>query len=158
MSQNPYAPPTARVEDIEVPIDPNAPRKRPVLVWIICIWIWLGLVSTPFGFYVTFSSDVPELAPARAFYAALSPLYWLWMSIGFVVSAVFSIQLFRLRRSSFTLGVAMLALTVLNTILMPTPPVAAGGDMTWLGVAIAISFYALAVAYLWRLRRKGVLR
>jgi hypothetical protein len=158
VSENPYAPPTARVEDIEAPVDSNAPRKRPVLVWIFCLWIWLGLVTTPFGLYITFTSDMPELASVRAFYSGLSPTYWIWMAAGFVLSAVFSVQLFRLRRSAFAFGVAMFALTVLNSVFMPMPPAAAGSGMSWFGVVIGLGFYALAVAFLWRLRRKGVLR
>jgi hypothetical protein len=158
LSGNPYAPPTAKVEDIAAPTDPNAPRRRPVLVWVICVWIWFGLVSTPLGFYWVLTSDAPEFAAARAYYAELSTLTWLLMAVALVLSLVMSIHLFRLKRVAFTLAVAQLALGVFNAIVMPEVPTEQDAPSYWIGAASGIVFYVLVVIYLRHLRRKNVLR
>lgn len=158
MSQNPYAPPTAKVEDIEAPVDPNAPRKRPVLVWIICLWTWFGLVSTPISLYWIVTSDAPQLTPMRGYYATLGPLLWVLFAIAILLSLAMSIQLFRLKRVAFTLATVQLTLGVVNAIVMPTPPTPQGTSAAWISVGAGIGFYLLVVLYVGYLRRKNVLR
>ena len=154
-SVNPYAAPQAALDDLTEP----GTARRPRWVWVITVFLAFGIV---FGAIGSIASLIgvggPETAAATQH---LVPLDHAMGLVNIAISAVAAVQFFRLRRQAFGLFVAAFALGLLyfsgSLLLRPSYremfDIAAILSMTvgWL-VNIAI------IAYVWKLRERGILR
>jgi hypothetical protein len=151
---NPYAPPTSPVDTGEV-----GPPRRPFLVWVIAAIDVLGSVWTLYIVYLAASGRLPLPAEVRAYYDSLGAFDYTLTGLTAALNCVGGIQLFRLRTSALRLLAAAFGVSILSLLYQAVTgalpallATSAVGVMFSLGLALAI------LAYVYRLKKRGVLR
>jgi hypothetical protein len=153
---SPYAPPQATLAD-----PAQGPPGRPVMVWVICVFLGFGIV---FGATSTIAllAGRPiggqEAALATAHLKPMDPIFSLLMS---GLSGLAVVALFRLKGSALPLFLAALGLGAASLLLngLLRPEYRAVLDRAGLASLIIGWGINLAIlAYVWRLRTRGVLR
>jgi hypothetical protein len=156
MEKNPYAAPRAAVSDV-------TPERqgRPVLVWVITIFMAVGLVGT----VVTTGAALlgspiggPDAAEAMK---VLGPLDHLWTLIITAVSAFTYVELFRLKRRALPLLLALFVLgiaTVAANLGLRPAYRAMFEETGYWPLLVGWVINLAIIGYVWRLRVKGVLK
>jgi hypothetical protein len=157
MQNDPYAPPTAPVAEIE---DPLATPRRPKWVWVIAVLYVFGGLWSLFITTMMHSGAIRTPPEARAYYDSLSTLDYTLTFLTTALNVIGGILLFRLRAKAL----AFLAAAVVSSLLtllyqsftgalgrMLSGP---GGYGLFVGISVALA----VIAYVHRLKVKGVLR
>jgi hypothetical protein len=156
MPDNPYAPPSASVED-----QPESPGKRPLWIWVVFIFVCFGIVSGFISTMMVLSGRVVPDAGTAAYVASLTWGDHILTLISYGLYLAAAITLFGLRAVAPKLFGAHLGLTLLVMAyhLVAKPGYAelfrgpgAVGLVSGLAINVAIVLYSL------RLRQGGVLR
>jgi hypothetical protein len=157
MQNDPYAPPSAPVAEID---DPSAPPRRPTWVWVISILYVLGGLWSLFITTMMHSGTVPTPPEARAYYDALSVVDYTLTFLTTALNVIGGILLFRLRAKAFVFLTAAVVSSLLTLVYqsftgslgrMIAGP---GGYGLFIGISVALA----VIAYVHRLKVKGVLR
>jgi hypothetical protein len=153
---NPYAAPRATVTDVT-----PEQRRRPVLVWIICIFVAIGIlggVASTIALLAGRPFGGAEVAQQLSY---LSPLDHVGTLILSALSAFAYIELFRLKRralpwAAWTFGLNVVVVLA-NLAFRPAyRAILDGGGLISIGVSWAVTL--AIVGYIWRLRVNGVLQ
>jgi len=163
--------PLAQIPGMVVAGEPivEAPQKRPVLVWIICLLCFTCLPFSLISMVITptiIASSKASLPEAQQHYFASLGFFnhYLPQTINFILILVWSIQLFRLKKNSiyFFLGSLGLGLIMLLVNIFGTNWLASVEGYAIIGaiagMIIAWFLNALLLYYNWYLIKKGVLR
>ena len=152
---NPYAPPRAPVADTG-----EGKHGRPVMVWVISLFLGFGVVFGSIGSIALLAGHPiggEEAARAMAHMTALDHFFALFMS---AISAWALVALFRLKRSAlpvflvaFGLGMASV---LLNSLFRPEYRALFDGPGLY-SLAAGWLINLAILAYVWRLRVRGVL-
>jgi len=156
MEKNPYAAPRSAVSDV-------TPERqgRPVLVWIITIFMALGVVGgvlSTVALLVGSPIGGPEVAEQLKY---LGPLDHIGTLIIAALSAFAYVELFRLKRRALPLIAATFGLNAVVVLanLAFRPAYRAILDQGGLITIVVSWVITLAIiGYVWRLRAKGVLK
>jgi hypothetical protein len=156
MEKNPYAAPRAAVDDV-VP----EKRSRPILVWVITIFMGLGVVGTTVTSIAALSGTPiggPDVAAQLAFF---HPLDHLTSLVSALLAAVSAVELFRLKRRALPFFVGSLAVTAVvvcgSLALRPAYRAILENGGGWM-IAVGWTINFAILAYVWRLHAKGVLQ
>src|SRR5690242_12170112 len=98
MQNDPYAPPSAPVAEID---DPSAPPARPKLVWVIAAVYVLGGAWSLFITMMMRSGAIPTPPEARAYYESLGAVDYTLTFATTALNVIGGILLFRLRARAF---------------------------------------------------------
>ena len=159
MEQNPYAAPRAAVKD-------HGPEKRsrPVLVWIITLFMAFGVIS---GIATSLLAllGTPLGGAAAADYMksmGIGPADHVYTIVVMAACAVGYIDLFRLKRRALPILLALLAVGIAYAIFKAAinPAYRAmfdNGPALW-SMAAGWAINLAIIGYVWWLRRKGVLQ
>jgi hypothetical protein len=159
VENNPYAAPRAAVSDLT----PERPG-RPVLVWIISLFMAFGVVGgIVSSLAALIGTPIGGAETARYMTSVgIGPLDHAWSLVLMALSAVAYVDFFRLKRRSLPLLAALFAAAIAYSIVkagfsagyrgMMTNPPGLWTVLAGWGVNLAILVYA------WRLRAKDVLR
>jgi hypothetical protein len=152
---NPYATPKTPVAD-------GAPDgRRPVLVWIITIYMLFGVVAGVVGSYLLFTGKLPMADPAqRAYLESFGAADFALSVITGGVYAAAAVYLFRLRKKALNLFIAHMILSLSTTayhMLDPNYRAFMAGTGT-VGAAVGWAVTLAVIFYVYRLRRRGILR
>lgn len=134
-------------------------NKRPTLVWVISIFLFLSAAWTLFSFFLIFSGAVPLDAASQAYFASIGFFDWLVTGAIFALNLSAAIALFMLRKVAVNLFIGAFAINILSTVVTVfrtnwTEALGSSGLLGVLigwGIALAIIFYARSLA------QKGVL-
>ena len=157
MQNDPYAPPSAPVAEIE---DPSAPPRRPTWVWVISILYVLGGLWSLFITTMMHSGAFPTPPEARAYYDSLSVVDYTLTFLTTALNVIGGILLFRLRAKAFVFLTGAVVSSLLTLVYqsftgslgrMIAGP---GGYGLFIGIGVALA----VIAYVHRLKVKGVLR
>jgi hypothetical protein len=156
MEKNPYAAPRAAVSDV-------TPERqgRPVLVWVITIFMAIGVVGVVVSTVaLLLGSPIggPEAAEATK---ALGPLDHLWTLITTAVSVFAYVDLFRLKRRALPLLLALFVLgiaTVAANLGLRPAYRAMFEETGYWPLLVGWVINLAVIGYVWRLRAKGVLK
>lgn len=134
-------------------------NKRPALVWVISVFLFLAAAWTLFSFYLVFSGVVPLDAASQAYFASIGFFDWLVTGAIFALNLSAAISLLMLRKIAVNLFIGAFAINILSTVVTAFRTnwtEALGGSglfgvlIGW-GIALAIIFYARDLA------KKGIL-
>ena len=147
-----------------VPQPPPPPVGRPVLVWVICIFYFigipLGILSAILLAALLASGSVPIPKAQQHFLHSLSYVHYCTKALNYALVLTWAILLFRLKRQSLYFLLASLALAALTLIysVFAKDWFAAAGVLGLFLVAVGWAFNFALLYYNWHLFRKGVLR
>jgi hypothetical protein len=157
MQNDPYAPPSAPVAEVD---DPSAPPRRPKWVWAISIVYVLGGLWSLFITTMMHSGTLPTPPEARAYYDSLGGVDYTLTLLTTALNVMGGVLLFRLRAKAlvFLAAAVVSSLTTLayQSITGSLARIIAGPG--GYGVFIGISVALAVIAYVHRLKVKGVLR
>jgi hypothetical protein len=139
--------------------DRQAPgRKRPIGVWIICIYFTISLIFTIYSFWAVLSGAIELDAEMEAYFQSLRPLDYALSTVTGVISLAFIVMLFRLKRPALPLFGLSFALMIVSW-LMQTEWAALAENYAGIiaGGLTSLLVNALILLYVYRLDRKGVL-
>ena len=134
-------------------------RRRPIGVWVICLFYALSAVWSLFSFTVVLSGAIPLNPAQHEYLASQTNLDWFLLVVSGVLGLSASVSLFLLRRVAIALFSVNFALGVILTIYQSVRTnllEAAGGPsivgmlLGWL-IAVAVILYARMLA------KRGVL-
>jgi hypothetical protein len=153
---NPYAPPRAEVADTE-----QAKPGRPAMVWVISIFLGLGVIGATVSGIAALAGRPLGGEAAAQYVKELGPADHVFQLITTAITALGVVALFRLKRYApallvvpFVLGAAMFALNVAFRPSYRAMFDQAGGYWALLvGWAINLAI----IGYAWRLRARNVL-
>ncbi len=155
---NPYAAPRAAVDDV----GEEHKRGRPGLVWVITIFMGLGIVAGTFTTIAALLGNPVGGEEAAARLKHLGPLDHVFSLVVTAISAFATVALFRLKRYAFPLLVTVFVLgvaaLVVNGLLRPEYRSAFEQAGYWWGLLIGWIINLAIIVYVWRLRAKGLLR
>jgi len=158
MENNPYAPPRAAVEDVAA-----AKAGRPVLVWVITIFMGFGMVTGIVSNLLALNGT-PIGGDAVAAYfksVGVGPFDHAWGLVVTAISAFAFADLFRLKRRALPILAALFAAGVayVGVKLALTPAYRTLFDNlgTLWSVVGGWALNLGIIGYVWRLRAKGVL-
>ena len=151
---NPYATPAAPVDTGDA-----GPPRRPFLVWVIAAIYVVGGVWTVFIVYMIASGTYPMPPHVSEYYDRLGTVDHLITGILASLNFGGGVQLFRLRASALRLLAIALGVSVLQLLYQTATGALSvlfhsSGISIFFSVAIAI----LILAYVYRLKKRGVLR
>ncbi len=153
---NPYAAPRAAVDDVG-----EEKRGRTALVWVITIFMGIGVVGGAVSTIAALLGSPIGGAEAAEYTKHLTAVDHIFALVGSAIGAFATVALFRLKRYALPLFVAMflLGIAVFAFNILLRPEYQALFEMTgywglWVGWAVNIA----VIAYIWRLRVKGVLQ
>ncbi|MDJ0850632.1 MAG: hypothetical protein QNK04_19845 [Myxococcota bacterium] len=151
---NPYTPPEA-----DLTHGAEAPR-RPALVWVLTIWYWLAAVGSFVTLPLFLSGTIPIPEPQRTFIQDSSALYTVQTLGSGALCLAFATALFRLRAAALALFIAVLLFGLASTAIAVTDDqwFAAMGSMGLASTAISWVIQLAILAYVLRLKKRGVLR
>src|SRR4051794_32950773 len=115
MQNDPYAPPSAPVAEIEEPL---ATPRRPNWVWVIAVLYVLGGLWSLFITTMMHSGAIPTPPAAPAYYDSLSTLDYTLTFLTTALNVIGGILLFRLRAQ----GLVFLAGAAVSSLLRPVSP------------------------------------
>lgn len=156
MTTNPYAPPRAPLADPE-----PGKRGRPAMVWVISLFLGFGVVFGAISTIALLAGHPIGGEPTARAAAHLTVLDHLSALVMAALSAGAVVSLFRLKRSALPLFGGVFALGLASLLLNASfrPAYRAMFEGPGLYSAAAGWLINLAIlAYVWRLRARGVLR
>jgi hypothetical protein len=141
----------------------HGPRKRPILVWIICLFFFIcssfGLFLLVF-FLLRGSGDIPSGQNQGQPHEALTVLDYLLSGLTVLLGISGSVYLFILRRPALYLFGGLFLFNLLNCInqdVFENEP-AATGSTGFVTILVAVSIDLAVFLYVWRLWATKVLR
>jgi hypothetical protein len=149
MSQNPYAPPLADVNS-ELP----RTRRRPALVWVICLLCIFGVVVALSSVYLVTRGSLRISSPAENFYQKFGALNYFGVLVSGLLCLLLAISLFRLKKSAFYYAFLLFVANTVKTIAYFSQLHAMGQSAVRLVLGPCVTL--LIVWYVWHLRRRGV--
>ncbi len=153
---NPYAAPRAAVDDVG-----EDKRGRTVLVWIITLFMGIGVVGGAVSTIAALLGSPLGGAEAAQYTKHLTAVDHIFALIGSAIGAFATVALFRLKRYALPLFIAMflLGIVVFAFNILLRPEYKALFEMTgYWGLLAGWAVNIAIIAYIWRLRAKGVLR
>jgi len=151
---NPYESPKAPL--------PDAPpaRRRPVLVWVIVVFMAFGIVSGLVSTVAVLLGQPLGGEAARPFVQHLTAFDHLMTLVSLGLSTLGTIDLFRLKRRALPLLALVLALGIatfgFNLLLRPAYRAPFESFGYW-GLFLGWGINVLILLYVWRLHAKGTL-
>ena len=137
--------------------DSHAQTRRPVLVWAIAIFYGLSSLLTLATTPILLLGELPVQEALQPEYGPIDAVFRICVGLAGVL---FSIQLFRLQRSAYTLCVALLTVTVLASLfhviannVLSQP----GGATATVGATVGIGILGAILLYVRRLAARAVL-
>jgi len=151
MQNDPYAPPSGPVAEID---HPSATPRRPKGVWVISVLYVLGGLWSLFITTMMHSGTIPTPPEAPAYYDSLSTLHYTLTFLTTALNVIGGILLFRLRAQSARISrrrsrvvAPDAALPIVHRIVrgMLAGP---GGYGVFVGISVALAI----IAYVHRLK------
>jgi hypothetical protein len=156
MEQNPYAAPTAPVQD-----NPAIPEGRPWQVWVIFIFIMFGAVSNA-GFLVMLANGRFPMTPeSAAYFSGFGTAEYLFSSASIVIYVAAAVALLRMRRVALPLMVTHVVLGLGFIAYQFTRPGYAemmGHAGGYVGMAVGELITVSIAVYTYKLFRSGRLQ
>jgi hypothetical protein len=138
--------------------------KRPVLVWVICIFYFvcipIGLLSAVAVAVFVASPSIPIPEAQRHYFQSLGYFYYGLKALNYAVVLTWAIFLFQMKRLSlhFLIGSLVLGIVMMIYNYVATDAFALAGATGLIFVAIGWIFNLALLYYNWSLFRKGILR
>ena len=157
MQDDPYAPPNAPVREID---DPSAPPARPKWVWVISILYVLGGAWSLFFTTMMQTGAIPTPPEARAYYGSLGVEDYALTFLTTTLNLIGGVLLFRLRAKALVFLAAAVGSSLLTLLYqwwtgsLGRMLVGPSGFGLFIGIGVALA----VVAYVHRLKVRGVLR
>lgn len=133
--------------------------KRPILVWVISIFVFLSSAWALYSIFLVTSGGVPLTPEQQQYFDNLSTFdYASSIAIG-LLNVAGAVALLLLRKEAFPLFAGSLGLNILVTIwhALAKNWLEAIGQSGLVGVFIGLGIAAAVCFYAWHLKRTGVL-
>jgi hypothetical protein len=135
-------------------------HKRPLLVWVIAIFIFLGAAWTMLSLFLISTGSIPLTPAQESFFKRLTLFDYAVSFVGTALNLIAAVALLMLRRIAVPLFLLSLTLTV---VIAAWQAAATGwteaiGGPGLMGSLIGFVLLVAVCLYAWRLARTGVLR
>ncbi|WP_029459876.1 hypothetical protein [Solidesulfovibrio alcoholivorans] len=142
-----------------MPEETTAPRKRPILVWIIFLFYLVSSVQVIVGLFFVTAGGV-EMAPEQQAYLAKFTV--MDRVIGYInagLTLVGVTLLFSLRKQAVSVLAAAFACNLFSTavVWVRTDPASVISPTGLTAQAVGIAIFGAVVYYAWRLGKRGML-
>jgi magnesium-transporting ATPase (P-type) len=140
-------------------VEPQPPRKRPILVWVIFLFYLISCVQVIVGLFFVTAGGV-DMAPAQQAYLAKFTI--MDRVIGYVNAGLTLIGvtlLFTLRKQAVNVLALAFALNMFSTAVVwfKTDPASVVSPAGLVAQALGIALFGAVVFYAWRLGKRGML-
>jgi hypothetical protein len=134
-------------------------RKRPILVWLISLFILLSAIWTLLSFYLILTGAIPLDPAQKAYFDRLTLIDHVSTIIPGLLNMSAAVALFLLRRIALYLFLSASGLSFVLAAWHATAKgwVEALGGAGLIGALIGYVLMIAVLIYTWRLSKKGVL-
>lgn len=136
--------------------------KRPLGVWLICIYYAWSSVNSLIGVGYAFLSQDPNAQWGRDYYLSLSVWQATFIACGALLAISAAVSLFLMRRIAAPLFTGVLAFGIASAIWQASSGWVAskgveaiGGSGVWMALSFGLALMVAIVSYVWWLRAKG---
>jgi hypothetical protein len=138
---------------------PSPQPRRPLLVWVIALWLIVGSLFALVSLYAVYSGRI-VLPPGYA--RTTFQGHVIAQTVAFIVASLWAgVAFFRLRQVAFTLAATLAALHTVGMLVLLAQGNMPGSGVDGTAIAqatLSTIVWAAISVYAWKLKQRGVLR